>query len=153
MNAALGLLIWILACFLPAAAGAFFRPGEWYSELAKPTWTPPGSWFGPVWTVLYLTMGVAAWLVWRRSGWQGARFALALFLFQLVLNGLWSWLFFGLRSPLAGLVDIVVLWLAIGVTILAFRRHSAGASLLLVPYLAWVTFATALNFALWRLNG
>jgi len=152
VNRTLALVLWILLCFGAAALGALFPPGSWYADLAKPAWNPPNAWFGPVWTALYLMMGVAAWLVWRRKGWRGARVALSLFLVQLVCNALWSWLFFGLHAPLAALVDIVVLWLAILATALAFVRHSRPAALLLLPYLAWVGFATALNFALWRLN-
>lgn len=127
-------------------------PG-WYQSLEKPTWTPPSGLFGPVWTLLYILMGVAAWLVWRRGGWAEQRGALTLWLIQLALNATWSLLFFGMRSPTLGLGEIVLLWLAILATLIAFWKVSAAAGGLLVPYLAWVTFATALNFAIWRLNG
>jgi translocator protein len=137
-------------------SGLFTTRGiaEWYANIAKPSFTPPNAVFGPVWTVLYFMMGCALYLVWRR--WDGSaalKAALAVFIAQLLLNGLWSFLFFGLRSPLAGLIDIVVLWAAIIATIALFWRISRPAGLLLVPYAAWVTFASVLNWSLWRLNG
>ena len=122
---------------------------HWYPTLAKPSWTPPGWLFGPVWTVLYILMGVAAWRVWLKGQ---ARTALWLFGAQLLLNLAWSFLFFGARSPGLGLVDIVALWLAIAATIFAFAQLSRGAALLLVPYLAWVSFAMALNAKIFLLN-
>jgi translocator protein len=125
----------------------------WYKGLAKPSFNPPAWLFGPAWTVLYLMMAVAAWLVWKQGiGAAGVKIALAMFLVQLVLNCLWSILFFGLRSPLAGLVDIVVLWLAILATIVLFFRVSVPAGILLLPYIAWVSFAAVLNAAILRLN-
>ena len=148
-----GLLVWILVSFVPAAVGGRFLPGEWYRALDKPAWTPPGWVFGPAWTLLYLSMGVAAWLVWRERLGQRALLPLALFGAQLVLNGLWSWLFFGLRRPDLALADIVALWLAIAATIVAFWGVRPVAGALLLPYLAWVTFATALNADIWRRNG
>ena len=126
--------------------------GPWYDALRKPPFQPPKSVFGPVWTVLYAAMGVAAWRVWRRAGWGGARRPLTLFLVQLALNVAWSWLFFAWRRPDLASVEIVVLWLAILATLLAFRRVDRPAAWLLAPYLAWVTFATALTIAIWRLN-
>jgi tryptophan-rich sensory protein len=129
-----------------------FRPGEWYKNLAKPWWTPPDWLFGPVWTLLYLFMGVAAWLVWRRGGFQEARGALALFLVQLLLNALWSWVFFGLQQPGWAFLELSLLWLAIAATLAAFWRLVPAAGWLLAPYLAWVSFAGVLNFALWHLN-
>ncbi|MEO0080064.1 MAG: TspO/MBR family protein [candidate division WOR-3 bacterium] len=125
----------------------------WYQTLSKPAFNPPQWLFGPAWTVLYILMGVAAFLVWR-AGFSAAavRLALALFLVQLVLNVLWSFLFFGLRSPLAGLVEIVILWLAIAATLVLFFRVSTVAGLLLIPYIGWVTFAAILNAALLALN-
>lgn len=148
----LGLLGWIVVCFGAAQIGAIFRPGAWYEQLVKPSWNPPNSWFAPVWIALYAMMAVAAARVWRLKGFRGAGVALGLFLAQLALNALWSFLFFGLESPGWALVDIVLLWLAILATILEFRRHDRFAAGLLVPYLAWVSFATALNFAILRLN-
>jgi len=148
-----GLLVSILVSFVPAAVGGRFLPGEWYRALDKPPWTPPGWVFGPAWTLLYLSMGVAAWLVWRERLGSRALLPLALFGAQLVLNGLWSWLFFGLRRPDLALADILALWLAIAATIVAFWGVRPVAGALLLPYLAWVTFATALNADIWRRNG
>lgn len=124
----------------------------WYALLNKPAWTPPNAVFGPVWSALFLLMGVAAWQVWRQAGWPRAAPALALFALQLVLNVGWSALFFALRSPGAALLEVAVLWLAIAATLRAFWRHSRAAGWLLAPYLAWVSFAAALNLAIWRLN-
>ena len=125
----------------------------WYKGLAKPSFNPPEWLFGPAWTVLYLLMAVAAFLVWKQGfNSAGVKLALAVFLAQLILNALWSILFFGLRSPLAGLVDIIVLWLAILATIVLFFRVSSAAGILLLPYIAWVTFAAVLNAAILRLN-
>jgi translocator protein len=125
----------------------------WYGGLAKPLFNPPDWLFGPAWTALYLMMAVAAFLVWKQGiGAAGVKLALSVFLVQLVLNCLWSILFFGLRSPLAGLVDIVALWLAILATIVLFFRVSVPAGVLLLPYIAWVSFAAILNAAILRLN-
>ena len=108
--------------------------------------------FGPVWTTLYVMMAVAAWLVWKQAGVRDAAVPLALFGGQLVLNVAWSFIFFGLHQPGWACVEIVVLWLAIVATVVAFFRQSRGAGWLLLPYLAWVSFAAVLNFAIWRLN-
>lgn len=125
----------------------------WYKGLAKPSFNPPEWLFGPAWTALYLMMAVAAWLVWKQGiGAAGVKLALAVFLVQLVLNALWSVFFFGLRSPLAGLVNIIVLWLVILATIVLFFRVSTAAGILLLPYIGWVTFAAVLNAAILRLN-
>jgi benzodiazapine receptor len=132
--------------------GGFFLPGEWYASLRKPAWNPPNWIFGPVWTVLYASMGITGWLVWKRGGIAGQRIALSLFLLQLLLNALWSPLFFGLRNPALAFLDIVLLWLAVLVTVVAFWKAHWLSGALLVPYLAWVTFASVLNFAIWRLN-
>jgi tryptophan-rich sensory protein len=144
------------ACFAAAGLGSLVttpRINGWYAELDKPFFNPPSWIFGPVWTALFLAMAVAGWLVWRKRGFSGARVALTLFGLQLFLNVLWSTLFFGLKSPGAALIEIVVLWLAILGTTLAFRQTSRTAAMLLVPYLAWVAFATLLNLEIWRLNG
>ncbi len=126
---------------------------SWYPTLVKPSFNPPAWVFGPVWTLLYLTMGVAAFLVWRRGlDAAGVRTALTLFVAQLVLNGVWSLLFFGLRAPGLAFAEILVLWLAIGATTRLFWRVVPAAGLLLVPYWLWVSFAAVLNGALWRLN-
>lgn len=127
-------------------------PGEWYAALKKPSWNPPNWIFGPVWTALYTMMAVAAWLVWRRGGFALNRLPLSLFLTQLLLNALWSWLFFGLKNPALAFGEIALLWLAIAATLLAFWPRQRTAAWLLLPYLMWVSFASGLNFALWQLN-
>jgi len=138
--------------FAAAAIGGFFLPGEWYASLRKPSWNPPNWIFGPVWTALYTIMAVAAWLVWKRGGFAGQRVPLSLYLVQLLFNAVWSPLFFGLRHTALAFADIVLLWLAVLATVIAFWRSRLLAGVMLLPYLAWVTFACALNFALWRLN-
>jgi tryptophan-rich sensory protein len=124
----------------------------WYAGLAKPAWTPPNAVFGPAWTILYLMIAVAAWLVWRRAGWARGSGAMLLWLVQLVLNTLWSVLFFGLHMVPAAMAEIVLMWIAIAATIVAFRRHARAAAWLLVPYLLWVTYAASLNAGVWWLN-
>jgi tryptophan-rich sensory protein len=155
LNAIWMLLLFIAVCFVVAGAGSVFTSSSvstWYPALRKPAWNPPAWIFGPVWTVLYLMMATAAWLVWRKRGFGGGAGALWLFALQLMLNALWSPLFFGLRNPLAGLVDIVPLWAAILATMVSFWRISPLAGALLVPYWLWVSFATALNFTIWSMN-
>ena len=147
-----GLFGWLAASYAAALIGSRFEPDAWYEQLVKPAWTPPGWLFGPVWTVLYGLMGVAAWLVWKRRGFAGAPNALGAFIVQLALNAAWSWLFFGLRRPGLALLDILLLWAAIAITALLFWRHRGLAAALLVPYLLWVSFAACLNFEIWRLN-
>ncbi len=147
----------VLAAFLAvtfavALVGGAVTAGsvrDWYPAIAKPTWSPPAWLFGPAWTLLYALMAVAAWLVWRRAGWGGA---LAWFAVQLALNAAWSPLFFGLHRIDLALADIALLWLAIIGTTMAFWKVTPLAGWLFLPYLAWVSFATALNFAIWRLN-
>lgn len=152
----LGLLFSICVCFAAAATGSMFTYPEiegWYAALRKPSWNPPNWVFGPVWSALYLMMALAAWLVWRRKGLtKDTRPALALFALQLVLNALWSILFFGRHNPGAAFIEIILLWSAILATLLLFRRTSTAASLLMLPYLLWVTFAAVLNFTIWRMN-
>jgi len=148
----IGLIGWLLLCYLAGIVGAQFSPDAWYAALAKPGWTPPGAVFSVVWSVLFTLMAIAAWLVWREHRFDRARTALSLFLIQLALNVGWSALFFGARSPALALGDIVLLWAAVLATIVAFWRLNRAASLLLAPYLAWVSFAAALNFEIWRLN-
>ena len=147
-----GLVLWILLCVGTGGLASQWKPGAWHAALVKPAWNPPNAVFAPVWIVLYVLMGAAAWLVWRNVGAPGRGTALALFLVQLALNGAWSWLFFGRHAVGAALVEIAVLWVAILATLLAFRPISRPAAALLAPYLAWVTFACALTFAIWRLN-
>ncbi|MCW0212814.1 MAG: tryptophan-rich sensory protein [Pseudonocardia sp.] len=153
--AALGLLGFGLAVLVVAVVGglASASAGEQYASLEQPDWAPPSWLFGPVWTVLYVLIAISGWLVWRRAGFAGARTALIVYAVQLVLNMLWSPLFFG--AGLAGLAfaEIVVLWLAVVATIVAFAGIHKLAAGLLAPYLAWVTFAAALNFGIWQLNG
>ena len=149
---ALGLLGWLALSIAAGWIGSRYLPGEWYASLTKPAWTPPNAIFAPVWTVLYVLMAVAAWLVWRRAGVAGASLALSLFIGQLTLNALWPYLFFRLHRPDLALFDIAALWLAILVVAVLFWREDWRAGALIVPYLAWVGFAACLNFALWRLN-
>jgi tryptophan-rich sensory protein len=150
----LGLAGWLLASLATGAVGALATRNarELYAGLVKPAWAPPGWLFGPVWTVLYLMMGVAAWLVWRKAGWSGARVALSLYVAQLLCNALWSWLFFAWRRADLAFADIVVLVVLIASTAFAFARVRTLSAALLVPYLVWVLFATALTFSLWRAN-
>lgn len=151
---AFGLLGWLVVAFAAAAIGGFASAsaGEFYRDLVRPSWAPPGWLFGPVWSVLYLLMGVAAWLVWRARGFAGASSALLAFLVQLAANALWTWLFFVWRQGGLAFAEILVLWVLILVTIRLFWRVSALAGALLLPYLAWVSFASALTLATWRLN-
>jgi tryptophan-rich sensory protein len=129
-------------------------PGDWYASLAKPDWTPPTWVFGPAWTILYAMMALAAWRLWRRRHAcpRESRRALALFAVQLALNLAWTPVFFGMQRPDLALAVILLLWAAIAATIVAAWKACRTAAALLVPYLAWVTFATALNMAIWRLN-
>ena len=145
----------VVVCFLAPAAGQLLidaRPDEWYRALHKPWFNPPGWVFGPVWTLLYASMAVAAWMLWRRRGFRAARIPLMLFALQLVLNAAWTPLFFGLHRPGLAFAEIVLLWLAIAATVAAFFRDVRWAGWLMTPYLAWVSFAAVLNFALWRMN-
>lgn len=150
----LGLIGWLLVSFAAAAIGAFASAsaGEFYRELVRPSWAPPGWLFGPVWSVLYACMGIAAWLVWRARGFSRARSALLLFIAQLAANALWTWLYFAWRLGSLAFAEILLLWGLILATIVSFRRVSTAAAALLLPYLAWVTFAAALTLATWRLN-
>jgi tryptophan-rich sensory protein len=152
--AAAGFVLWLAVCFVVAAVGASasLQAGAFYAELVRPAWAPPAALFGPVWTLLYAMMGVSAWLIWQCREHRLAHVALAVFVVQLVLNALWSWLFFGWRLGALSFLDIVVLWVLIAVTIVLFYRIRPLAGFLLVPYLAWVSFASALNFAIWQLN-
>lgn len=151
-TASLGLLGFIGACLLVSTTGAFFRPGAWYERLRKPWWRPPNWVFAPAWGVLYLCIAASGWLVWREAGFAGAAAPLAIYAVQLVLNAAWSAIFFGLRRPDLAFAEIVALWLSIVATMAAFFPVHAGAAWLLAPYLCWVSFAAALNLAVWRLN-
>lgn len=154
LHQTLGLAGWLLASLAVGAIGGYasINAQDFYGQLAQPSWAPPAWLFGPVWTVLYILMGVSAWLVWRPQGFGGARPALTLYAAQLLVNALWTWLFFAWRQGAMAFAEILVLWALIAATIAMFRRHSRIAAALLLPYLAWVTFAAGLNFALWRLN-
>ena len=151
-RAILGLVVFLIMCFAVASIGAAFPPGQWYAELAKPSFNPPAWVFAPVWTLLYVLMAVAAWRVWCDGSWHEHRVALSLFVLQLGLNGLWSPLFFGLNKLGLALADLILLWLVLLATIVRFRRTSTLAAALLLPYLAWVSFAGVLNYSLMRLN-
>jgi benzodiazapine receptor len=149
-----GLALWLVVCSVVAATGAAasVQAGTFYAGLVRPEWAPSASLFGPVWTVLYAMMAVSAWLVWRRREVSLARIALVVFVLQLVLNALWSWLFFSWNLGALSFLDIVVLWALIAATLVLFLRIAPLAAALLVPYLGWVTFAAALNYQMWQLN-
>jgi tryptophan-rich sensory protein len=149
----LGLVVALALTFSAAYVGSRFPVDDWYAALSKPAWNPPGWLFGPVWGILYLLMAIAAWLVWRKSGFVGAAIPLGVFVLQLGLNAAWSWIFFGRHELGLALIEILVLWGAILGTIIGFWRLNPISGILLVPYLLWVTFASVLNFTLWRLNG
>jgi len=147
------LLGWIVLTFGAALSGIFIQPAGYYAALSKPWWSPPAWVFGPAWTILYTLMAIAAWLIWCHGGWRAQRGPLRLYLLQLALNGLWTPLFFGLQNPGLACVEIVLLWVAIGLTLRSFFRTSRVAGLMFVPYWLWVTFAAALNCFIWRLQG
>lgn len=151
-RSALGAIVALVLTFGAAYVGSRFPVDEWYSALAKPSWNPPNWLFGPVWSVLYLLMAISVWLVWRKEGLLGAIVPLIIFLLQLVLNAAWSWIFFGLHELGYAFVEIVALWVAIVVNIILFWRINPISGILLLPYLAWVTFASVLNYTIWRLN-
>jgi translocator protein len=152
----LKLLAAIVISELAGIIGSFFNIQSiptWYATLAKPALNPPNWIFGPVWTTLYLLMGVAAFLVWKKGlEHKEVRVALWIYAVQLVLNTFWSIIFFGFQSPGWALIEISLLWISIVITIIAFHKVSRKAAYLLLPYLAWVSFATYLNYALWSLN-
>lgn len=150
----LGLVGWFVVSFAASAVGAVasIQAKSFYGQLVQPSWAPPASVFGPVWTVLYALMAIAAWLVWRSGGFRANRTALSLFLTQLALNALWSWLFFAWHHGAWAFADIIVLWSLIVATLISFWRVRPLAGALLIPYLLWVSFASALNYAVWQLN-
>jgi tryptophan-rich sensory protein len=139
----------ILITFCAPLASLGAMPGDWYAALNKPAWNPPAWIFGPAWTLLYTLMAVAAWLVWKQVGWKKP---LLLYVIQLALNAAWTPIFFGAHQLGWALVEILLLWTAIVLTMRSFFRVRPAAGWLFLPYLAWVTFATVLNFTLWRLN-
>lgn len=150
----LGLCGWLALVIVAAAVGglASAEAPAFYAALDRPAWAPPAWVFGPVWSVLYLLMGIAAWLVWRIGGWRAALVPLTLFVVQLAFNALWSWVFFTWRSGLWSVIEILVLWLLIVITLVCFWRRHPWAALLLLPYLAWVSFASVLAWTLWQRN-
>jgi translocator protein len=146
---------WVVICFCAMYTGAYFAAGavvDWYPALAKPAWTPPDWLFAPVWTLLYLMMALAAWLVWRQGGMSRVKVPITFFLVQLILNVLWTYLFFELRMPWVAFVEIICLWLSILASLVAFWQATAVAGWLMLPYLGWVTYAAALNFVIWQMN-
>ena len=150
----IGLLGWLLLCFAASGIGAIasIQAESFYQQLAQPAWAPPAWVFGPVWTTLYTMMAVSAWLVWRVDGFCAHSTAMTLFLVQLAFNSIWSWLFFAWHLGSLSFIDIILLWLLIVLTLLAFWRVRVLAGLLLVPYLLWVSFAAVLNYSIWQLN-
>ena len=148
----LGLAFWIVLTFSVAAFASQFEPSEWYRNIAKPTWTPPGWLFGPVWGILYISMSVSAWLVWRQQSKSAVSLPLGLYLVHLAVNGLWSWMFFGRQWIGLALIDLVALVILVAITTAMFLRIERTAGFLLIPYLLWVSFAAALNFQIWRMN-
>ena len=150
----LGFLAWLAVSFAAAAIGGFAsaRAGSFYQTLVRPDWAPPAWLFAPVWSLLYLLMGIAAWLVWRESGFRKAGVALSLFLIQLAANALWTWLFFAWRLGALAFGEILILWVLILCTVVAFWRVRPIAGALLLPYLAWVGFACALTYSVWKRN-
>lgn len=154
LRQALGLVGWWVLSFGTATIGAIAssNAGTFYADLIRPAWAPPAWLFAPVWSTLYTLMGISAWLVWRARGFHAAKGALAVFIVQLAVNALWSWLFFVWHQGRLALADAVILCCLIGATALLFRRTSTLAAVLLLPYLAWVAFASVLTWSVWRLN-
>jgi tryptophan-rich sensory protein len=149
-----GLIAWLVVSYGASAVGAVasIQAKSFYGELLQPAWAPPPWLFGPVWTVLYGLMAIAAWLVWRSGGFRTHPIALSVFLGQLVVNALWSWLFFVWHLGAWAFANTVLLWILIMATLICFWRVRPLAGVLLLPYLLWVSFASALNYALWQLN-
>jgi tryptophan-rich sensory protein len=151
-----GLILWLALCYFVAWTGAQVSPGiaspEWYSSFNKPDWNTPAWLFGPVWSLLYTMMGIAAWLVWKDFGFKAAKIELSVFLVQLALNGLWSQIFFNFQNVGLALIEILFLLVAIFMTTYLFYQKNSAAGWLMVPYILWVSFATALNAAIWVLN-
>lgn len=149
-----GLVGWLALTFVAAAVGsvASTGAGPFYEGLSRPAWAPPAWLFGPVWGLLYLAMGTAAWLAWRANWTPATRIALALYVLQLAGNALWTWLFFAWREGALAFGEIVLLWLLIAITTVSFWRLNKPAGWLMVPYLLWVTYAAALTFSVWQRN-
>lgn len=149
-----GLLGWLIVSFAASGVGAIasIQAASFYSQLTQPVWAPPAWLFGPVWTLLYALMAIAAWLVWRCGGIRQNATSLSFFCGQLVLNALWTWVFFAWLLGALALLNILILWCLILTTIILFWRVRPVAGALLIPYLLWVTFASALNYSVWQLN-
>lgn len=153
LNSLVFLLGFVVASFCAGATGLIFRPGNWYRQLKKPLWRPPDWLFAPVWTVLYASIALSGWLVWQEeAGTAGAALPLGVYAVQLLLNAAWTPIFFGLHRLGLAVIEIIVLLASILATIILFFPISAVAAYLLVPYFAWVSFAAALTFAIWRRN-
>lgn len=155
LQSGIALAVFLALCLGAGGLGAIATTpeiGGWYRTLEKPAWNPPDRVFGPVWTTLFVLMAIAGWLVWQQERSGARRAGLFLFGLQLTLNVAWSWVFFALHEPGWAVLEIALLWLGILATLVVFLRQSRLAGALLVPYLAWVTFAAALNFEIWRLN-
>lgn len=148
----IGLIAWLAFSFAAAVTGVFVSTGQWYDEITKPHWHPPSWIFGPVWSTLYVMMGIAVWLIWRQGGWNAQLKPIVSFVLQWLLNALWTPLFFGLHRMDWALIEIGLLWIAIVVTIVLFYSRNRWAAALLIPYLVWVSFAAFLNLTLWRMN-
>lgn len=150
------LVVSIIACFAAGGIGSLFTSKaipKWYAELKKPPYTPPNWVFGPVWTTLYILMGIAVFLIWRSGlNTSGVNAAFALFWVQLCVNALWSAIFFGMKSKFGGVIAILILWLLILATMVASFPVSTWAGILLIPYIVWVSIASYLNIGIWRLN-
>ncbi|WP_438971601.1 TspO/MBR family protein [Methylophaga sp.] len=149
-----GLIAWMLVVFTASAVGAIasIQAKSFYGQLIQPDWAPPPAVFGPVWTTLFAMMGLAAWFVWRSGGLRQHTTAFVLFISQLAINALWSWLFFAWHLGFFALIDVLILWLLIAATMIAFWRVRPLAGALFIPYLIWVSFAAGLNYVLWQLN-
>jgi len=156
MKALFSLIAWVIICLAAGFIGSIFTMPSiptWYTGLNKPPFNPPNWIFGPVWTTLFILMGISAWLIWEKGiSNKEVRSAIMIFSVQLVLNMLWSLLFFGLKLPLFAFAELVVLWLLILATILSFYRISRPAAWLLIPYILWVSFASVLNLSIWLIN-
>lgn len=149
-----GLIFWLVLCYTTSFIGAIasIQAKSFYTQLIQPSWAPQPTIFGPVWSTLYALMAVAAWFVWRNGGFRSNFTSLSLFLLQLVLNGLWSWMFFAWYQGALAFVNILLLWIFLLLTLITFWRVRPLAGVLLIPYLLWVSFASFLSYALWKLN-
>jgi len=152
LNAFLSLIVFILFSAAASLPGGLFRPGDWYRRLNKPSWCPPDWLFAPVWLVLYLAIAVSGWLIWQQADAHSVTLPLVVYAVHLVLNALWSTVFFGLRRLGMAFLEVICLWLSIVATIVLFLPIDPVAAYLLMPYAVWVGFAAALNLSLWRLN-